>query len=179
MGEVKMFPNSNEPRSIQGEQQQVIAETLWASDEDTAEWINKADDGWIICKQRSRHGYQRAKRGDRLQFTGKTKSGYYVRRVLCPDCKAVELVELWIFKPKRGTQNIIGAAELVGAYPNYLDRSYLAAPGTGRMKTSKIRQLIVTDAMTGVDLREIEKEIAAYEAERRRADAERMEATAS
>lgn len=160
-----MFPGNDEPLSTQGEQQQKIESTLWASDADTARWLEDAKDGWVVCKQRVRHGYQRAKRGERLHFTGKTKSGYYVRRILCPDCKAVELVELWVFIPKKGTKNIIGEAELWISYPNYLDKDYLAAPGTGRMKTSKIRQLIITEAMTGVDLRDIEKEIAEYEAE--------------
>lgn len=169
MGEVKLFPSSDEALSIQGIAQKAREETLWASDDDTAEWIERADDGWIICKQRSRHGYLRAKRGDRLRFTGKTKTGYFVRRILCPDCKAVELVELWVLKPKRGTKNIIAEAEVVASYPNYLDKNYLAAPGTGRMKTSKIRQMIVMQTMAGVDMRELEAEIAQYEAERRQA----------
>ena len=37
--------------------------------------------------------------------------------------------------------------------------------GTGRMKTSTLREIIVMDAMAGMDLREIEAEIAEYESE--------------
>jgi len=51
------------------------------------------------------------------------------------------------------------------SYPNYVDKNYLAVPGTGRMKTQRLRELIVVEAMTGMDLREIEAEIAAYESE--------------
>jgi hypothetical protein len=153
------------PLSKQGEQQQVVEDTLWASDEEIRAWLEAAHPGWVICKERVRHGYTRAKRGDRLHFTGKTKRGLYVRRVLCPDCKAVEMVEMWDFVPKKGTKNMIGEARLALSYPNYVDKNYLAVPGTGRMKTQRLRELIVVEAMTGMDLREIEAEIAAYESE--------------
>lgn len=165
MGEVKVFPgNDGEPLSIQGVAEQAREETLWASDAEHRAWLEDASDGWVTCKERVRHGYRRAKRGERLHFRGKTKSGYYVRRELCPDCKAVELVELWMLKPKRGTKNIVDEAEMVLSYPNYVDKSYLATPGTGRYRARTFRQIIVTEAMAGVDLREIEREIAEYEA---------------
>ena len=166
MGEVSMFPSGEQQLSIQGERQREIEETLWASDDELRAWLNEAHPGWVVCKERVRHGYTRAKRGERLHFTGKTKKGYYVRRVLCPDCKAVEMVELWTFIPRKGTKNKIGEAEMILSYPNYVDKNYLAVPGTGRMKTQRLRELMVTEAMVGLDLREIEDEIAQYETER-------------
>lgn len=172
MGQVTQFPTNGGELSIQGEQQFAREETLWATEEEIRAWLNEAHPGWIICKERVRHGYTRAQRGERLHFTGKTKprqgqdGGYYVRRVLCPDCQAVEIVEWWMFVPKRGTKNKIGEARMIHSYPNYIDKNYLAIPGTGRMKTSTLREIIVMETMVGMDLRDIEDEIAAFESER-------------
>lgn len=163
---VRQLPTTGSERSIQGEQQRVREETLWATDEEIRAWLEAAHPGWIICKERVRHGYTRAKRGERLHFTGKTARDYYVRRVLCPDCQAVEMVEHWMFVPKRGTKNKIGEARMVHSYPNYVDLNYLAVAGTGRMRTTTLREIIVMETMVGVDLREIEDEIAAYQSER-------------
>lgn len=167
-----MFPSNGEPLSIQGERERRVAETVWASDADVEEWLAEANEGWVICKERVRHGYRRAKRGERLHFVAKTERGLYVRRELCPDCQVVELVEHWQLLPKPGTKNIVAKAEMVLSYPNYLDKRYLAKPGTGRLRVSTIRQIIVTEAVAGLDLRALEKEIAQYEAEH-------MQATAS
>lgn len=164
MGDVSLFPNDGRPLSIQGEQQKAVSDTLWATDDTVSEWVDTADEGDVICRERQRHGYARVKRGEKLRFVGKTKSGYYVRRVLCPDCRKVELVELFLLTPKKGTKNIIERAERIGSYPNYLDRTYLNKPGTGRMKSGKIRDAIVTKSMSGVDMRDLEKEIAELEA---------------
>jgi hypothetical protein len=158
------------PRSIQREQQQVVEDTLWATEEEIRAWLEAAHPGWIICKERVRHGYTRAKRGERLHFQGKTnptktRPSYYVRRVVCPDCQACELVEWWVFTPKKGTKNMIGEARMIHSYPNYIDKNYLAVPGTGRMKTSTLREIIVMETMVGTDLREIEDEIAEYQSE--------------
>jgi hypothetical protein len=168
MADIRLVPDR---LSIQGEQQRVREETLWATDDEIRAWLEAAHPGWVICKERTRHGYTRAKRGERLHFTSKTKEtpnrpSYYVRRVLCPDCQAVEIVEWWVFIPKKGTRNKIGDARMVHSYPNYIDKNYLAVAGTGRMRTTTLREIIVMETMVGIDLREIDNEIVAYQAER-------------
>lgn len=152
-------------KSIQGEQQEQYYDTLWASDEAVAEWVDDADEGFVICRERARHGYRRVKRGERLSFVAKTKTGFYVRRELCPDCKAVQLVELYALRPKKGTKNIIAEAERVLSYPVYVNKAYLGKPGFGRMKPGKVRDAIVSHALAGVDIRELEQEIEDYEAQ--------------
>lgn len=151
-------------RSVQGETQDAISDTLWATDDAISEWLDTADEGDIICRERVRHGYRRVRRGERLNFVGRTKSGLFIRRQLCPDCRKVELVEMYLLKARRGTKNVLAQAERVASYPNYLDRSYLGKPGEGRKKPSKIRDMIVTKAMEGIDIRELEREVAEYEA---------------
>jgi len=162
MGDLSVFPGGE--LSIQGEQQAEHYQTLWADEGTVSEWVDEAEEGYIVCRERARHGYKRVKRGEALSFVGKTKSGYYVRRDLCPDCQAVELVELWLLQPKKGTKNIVDKAVRVLSYPNYIKKDYQGKPGNGRMKPGMIRDVLVTKSMKGMDLRNIEAEIAEYEA---------------
>jgi len=163
MGEVHLMPSGG---SIQGRQQALRDSTLWADLATVLQYVEHADEGDLVCKDRVRHGYKRAKRGEPLKFVSKTKSGNYVRRQLCPDCKKVQLVEVYKLIPKRGTKNIIADVQLVTSYSIVIDDSYKGEPGNGRMKPTMLRQAIHIKAMAGMDIREIEKEIAEIEAER-------------
>jgi hypothetical protein len=162
MGDVTLFPT--EPKSVQGEQQEKVQETLWASDEVVTEWVESADPGDVACREQARHSYPRLKRGERASFVGRTKDGYYIRRVLCPSCEKVGLIELYLLITKKGTKNIVQECRLVYSRPDYRDPSYLAKPGVGRMRMRKIREAVATTGLRGVDLRKLDAEIAESEA---------------
>lgn len=163
-----LMPGSG-PLSTQGERERVHHQAIWASPDETAQWVEEADEGWLVCRERVRHGYVRAKRGQRLRFVSKTRSGLYVRRELCPDCKAVELVELYELVPRRGTKNTVDDAVLVVSYPNYLIKGYLGKKGEGRKRTRDIRHAINVAGLRGLDLRDIEREMAELDARSREA----------
>lgn len=141
--------------SIQGEKQQEDELTLWASDAEVDTFVQHADDRHLVCRDRARHAYRTVKQAvaDGLRFTGQTADGFLERREICPDCRAVERVELW--DVRHNSHNKVTRCVLVNAYTHYVDTSYQNAPGSGRMKPKQIREAVASLALNGMSYRSL------------------------
>lgn len=136
--------------SIQGEQQEERELTLWATDDEVAEFVEGAIDKHLICRERGRHDWK-AIRTTGLVFTGVTRDDFPERRQTCPDCQAVEKVEVWDVKfyqsgAKKGQ---VRSCVLLTDYTHYTDTAYQNKRGAGRMRPKQIRAAVGAVALTG------------------------------
>lgn len=127
--------------SIQGEQEEAEVLTLWATDDEVAEFVEGANDQHLVCRERGRHAWKAIRSSGGLVFTGVTKDEYPERRETCPDCQAVERIEVWDVKfyasgKKKGQVKSCALLEVDYAY---IDRAYLNKPHAGRMKPKQIK----------------------------------------
>lgn len=136
--------------SIQGEQQSTTDAHLYATDDQVDEYIRRMSDGVINCRERGRHSFAPV-RVTGMHFVGVTPLGLLVRRVLCDSCLMVERVEEWDVRHKRGK---VTRAELVSARLDYLDPTYRADRGHGRMRPRQIRNAVASLALEGSSFRE-------------------------
>lgn len=156
--------------SIQGERQEEEALTLWATDGEVDDFVREADDKYLLCRDRARHGYRTVKQAvaDGLEFCGETHDGFLERRELCPDCEAVERVEVWDVghNPRSGR---VTRCKLVRAYTYYVDEAYQNKTGAGRMKPRQIRESIASQALGTRSYRKLVADAKKRQAERREA----------
>lgn len=126
--------------SIQGEQQEEVELTLWATDDEVAEFVEGAIDRHLICRERGRHNW-RAIKTSGLVFTGVTKDDFPERRQTCPDCQAVERVEVWEvnFFASGAKKGRVKSCKLLSSYTHYTDSAYQNKPHAGRMRPGQIR----------------------------------------
>lgn len=163
--------------SIQGEQEQDVQETLWASDESVDTFVRDVDERFLLCRDRVRHGYRTVTQAVAagLEFTGETPDGFLERRELCPDCKAVERVEVWDVSHNRRTGKVT-KCKLISSYTHYVDMTYQNARGEGRMKATQIRSAIATQAMGETNYRKLVADAKKRQKERQEAQRAAMKA---
>jgi len=165
-------------KSIQGEQQVEIQDTLWAADAEVDEFVLHADDGVIACRERGRHQFAPTRMSG-MTFHSINREGFYVRRVPCDSCRRMEVgpdgdtlvpglprvirVEIWDVKHKRDK---IVRCDLVRTYSEYVDPSYLNKPGHGRMKPRQIRASVGSQQLVGQSLTALRKQILKEEEQR-------------
>jgi hypothetical protein len=161
--------------SIQGEQQEQVQETLWATDDDVAGFVEGADDKHLICRERGRHDWRSIRQEGRgLVFTGTTLDDFPERRQLCPDCKAVERVEVWDVKYVKGGKDRgkVSRCELLSVSFRYVDDGYQNKTGHGRMKPKQIKAAVGTVALRGMSYREVMAQARKAQEERKKLIAE-------
>lgn len=159
--------------SIQGERQEERELTLWATDDEVAEFVEGANDRHLICRERGRHDWQAIRRTG-LVFTGVTKDDYPERRLTCPDCQAAERVEVWDVKfyasgAKKGQ---VKSCVLLSSYTHYIDAAYQNKKHVGRMRPGQIRGAVGAMALTGQHFGASEYRAMIAEAKRARKDRE-------
>lgn len=143
--------------SIQGEQQEQEALTLWASDDEVAEFVDGADDKHLICRERGRHDWKSIRgSGAGLVFTGTTLDDFPERRQLCPDCEAVERIEVWDVKVAKGGKDRgkVSRCILLEVKFRYVEDGYLNKD-TGRMKPKQIKAAVGSAALKGKSYRDV------------------------
>lgn len=146
------------PVSEQGQEQAAKRAITWATPTETENWVQDAlqNDPYKLKCKKGRHDYED---DGKLIFTGITRDQLWVRKLPCHRCHApdfpvrVERVELW---QVRFYRKLITSADLVVAYPNYLDETYLNT-GHGRMKPRGIQSAQVTLALRGANYRDTRK----------------------
>src|SRR5918995_6646688 len=159
-------------RSIQGEQQVEIQDTLWATDDEVSEFVAGADDGILACRERGRHFFPPT-RVSKMHFYRITREGRWERRVPCEVCRHVApngtpgeprvvKVELWDIKHKRN-KVLRNGCQLVRSYLDYVDPTYLNKTGRGRMKPKQIQAVVGSVELEGMNVVELRKQVVAEE----------------
>jgi hypothetical protein len=152
MKDKRTMNSTPELTSIQGEQQEEAA-PLYATDDEVDEWVRQASEGAIVCQSDGRHHFPPARKTG-IRFVGVTPLGLFIRRVLCDSCLMVERVEEW---DVRHVGDRVTRAEFVSAKLDYLDPTYLAERGHGRMKPKQVRNAVASVLLAGVSFRDTMK----------------------
>ena len=159
------------PLSIQGEEGVALDSAVFMDEADVDEYVGKASDAILECRERGRHFYPRTRPTDPIVFVDVTDDGLLVRELECTVCGCAVKVELWeAFRRGRSTR-YRPVANRTRYRQNADGERYQAPAGHGRMTAKQVREALVTSAMKGVKPADLRRQILSDKVRReRRAD---------
>jgi hypothetical protein len=142
---------ARKPQSIQGFQQDQASQDQYMSDGDVDEYVSKASDEVLMCRERGRHLWPSVRKVG-VHFTGVTTEGLLVRQLRCECCGLAERREFWE-TVGRGSNLRYRPVDATTVYlTGDSGEKYLVPSGRGRMTSKMVRGTLVSKALEGQTL---------------------------
>jgi hypothetical protein len=145
-------------RSIQGEIEKIVQETLWADQAEVDVFVEKVSETVLACRERGRHLFPVARKST-LHFTRVDEFGRLVREMRCECCALVVRVEHWEEVGRGRSRRFTLVGKTLRYETGAGGERYTLPPGHGRIKPRQVQESVMQLALDGLTLSEIRKQL--------------------
>jgi hypothetical protein len=144
--------------SIQGGREQKQADDRRMNQADVDKYVSEASEGTLICRQSRRHRYPPINRNN-IRFEGRSPEGFLIRRVECLDCQLAVQVQQWELIGSGRKRRVRKVASYLTYQEGRNGERYVAPSGLGSMTSAQVGEALMTSAIEGFTLLEINRSI--------------------
>lgn len=146
-------------KSIQAEQMPERGPAEYLTESEVDEYADSHSDEVVECRMGMRHDFPKPQRGVLATFVDRDENGLYIAKIDCQRCGLAVRVEKW--EPVRRGRGLRWrrVSKNVQYRKGRNGETYNLPPGTGRMRPLMLQESVMSRAMQGVTLTEINKQI--------------------